>query len=444
MKKKLIKMLVASMATTMLLSGCDASLKLNDKDEATEETSEELSKESADEASTEDSVDEEKESEDTEKEEEESEDTTEEEEETEDTAEENANLYECNADPGEWESPELMEGDALTQEELDDIQDFFSKVENYGFTSDPFKTVDDIDWGSVLHFEMAGLGYSRDCPEEAIDAFNDAREEVGLGRITAYDGYYEDLYFTTGDNFKAFVEAKTGMTDIDVSEMLKDYFYYEPDDVYLACADPFFNDDAITCEKGVRKENTIQVEISYGSSNYYNRRITLLETGDSDNPYQLVSCRQLWEKEAVEILIVDNTYSDETILCSVRYGEDNKYPSVQLMNDYYTGEKRDICAEDKEYPEVTDIIDVALCDLDNDGLSDLIVTAVCDGDTVPLIFKGYENIHESYGKTYSDFEYLSYKTDVTEWICDNVDSMTTDDVIDFVTENKKDFEEFYN
>ncbi len=114
------------------------------------------------------------------------------------------------------------------------------------------------------------------------------------------------------------------------------------------------------------------------------------------------------------------------------------------MNDYYTGEKRDICAEDKEYPEVTDVIDVALCDLDNDGLSDLIVTAVCDGGTVPLIFKGYENVHESYGKTYRDFEYLSYKKDVTEWICDNVDSMTTDDIIDFVTENKEDFEDFYN
>lgn len=429
MKNKVIKSLAGAMAVTMLVSGCGIQWQL--KDDATEETSEEsceeISEESADEAATSDS----------------SEDEDTKEAEKEDNTEDVDNAYVCNANPGEWESPELMEGEELTSDELENLREFFSQVDNYGFVDDPFKTVQDIKWGGVLNNEMAGLGYSGDCPQEAIDALNAERESKGMGSLIGYDGCYEGLYYTTGDNFRAFVEAKTGMTDIDVHEILGHYFYYEPYDVYLNCGDPFIYENEITCEKGVRKDNTIQVEISY-SSNRYNKRVTLLETGDANNPYQFVSCRQLWEKDAVEVLIVNNKYSDETILCSARYNRGDEKPSVQLMNDYCSGEYRTISTEDNVYPSVTDVKEVALCDLDGDGLSDLIVTAVCNGETVPFVFKGNERVYDLYGDTYREFEYLSYKTDVTEWICDNVDKLNTDDIIDYIKDNAKEFEAFYN
>lgn len=155
-----------------------------------------------------------------------------------------------------------MEGDELSEEELEQIREYLSIVDNCDYSKEALYEFMDIN------------GYDHDA------------------MYIASEDCYEGLAAISGKDVKAYVEAKTGITDFDLS-VLDGYTYVESEDVLFGFVDPFICEDDIICIDGVRNGNLVQVDIHFESQFYSDKRLTLIETGDSGNPYLFYSSMQL-------------------------------------------------------------------------------------------------------------------------------------------------------
>ncbi len=243
----------------------------------------------------------------------------------------------------DYDSAEMMEGEALTQDELKSFQDYFNQADNYIFTIPNYRTPDMIN--------VDGVTADADRPE-------------------------------------------------------------------------------IVCLEGVKKDNMIQVVVSYSESTRYKRRVTLVETGDSDQPYQFYSCRQLWE-EAMDKIIEAPVYgTDETVTCGVitKYDawtteidiiEDNAVSSIVSLSPY-------VGAENVASDEVKEI---AFCDIDNDGENNLIAICVYGNETRAILCGGHRDQN-------GIMKYTEWKEGYSIWLEEKVSDLTADNVINYILEHQ--------
>ena len=326
--------------------------------------------------------------------------------------------------PGEYNSPELLEGDPLTAEELDDLTEFFSSVSNYGFALSSYRTVEDIDWYDVFNCQGAGI-HNCEYSKEALYEFMDLK---GYDHQTMYveeGDYYEGLSAISGKDVKAFVEAKTGITDFDFSE-IPFYTYIEREDVLFSFRDPYIYENDITCVAGAKKDNQVQVVIEFpkGSSRF-DRRLTLEATGDSENPYRFVSNRQLWEKGADKIIAMKDYVTDEIIPCSVNYEENGVY--LKPVRDNVVCGFAEALPGNADTREFSYVNDVMLFDIDDDGCKETIALLVYGDELVPIVCMGD---HESWGVTYCKEADQSIAKELLE----NVSELTADNIIAYFEE----------
>lgn len=330
MKKKNIAGMIGAIMSVVVLSGC-SNIQLNydiDGNTVSEETKEtaieastaEVEKEDAEatsKSSVEDKVANESESEDV--------------------------SVDVSNDISGYDSAEMMDGEALTEDELKSFQDYFNQADNYILTIPNYRTPDMIN--------VDGVTADADRPE-------------------------------------------------------------------------------IVCLEGVKKDNMIQVVVSYSESTRYKRRVTLVETGDSDQPYQFYSCRQLWE-EAMDKIIEAPVYgTDETETCGVitKYDawtteidiiEDNAVSSIVSLSPY-------VGAENVASDEVKEI---AFCDIDNDGENNLIAICVYGNETRAILCGGHRDQN-------GIMKYTEWKEGYSIWLGEKVSDLTADNVINYILEHQ--------
>ena len=333
--------------------------------------------------------------------------------------------------PGEYASDELMEGEELSEEELQQLQDFFSEVENYGFTLSSYETPEDIDWYYVFNWEGAGIP---DCEysKEALYEFMDIRGYDHDNMYVASEGIYEGLSAISGKDVKAFVEAKTGIQDFDLNN-IGFYTYIEREDVLFRFSDPFIYEDAVTCLQGVKKDDRVQVNVSFWDDTRFDRRITLEKTGDADNPYRFLSNRQLWEKEADDIIVIKDSETDETFACSVN-NKSNGVILKPVQDNVVCGAVR-AWLDENSFSDYSYIVEAVICDVNGDGHKDTVAILVFGDDIVPVLSMGKDD--EGWRMVYG----AEAKSSVSEWLIENVSDITADNVISYILEHQDEFME---
>ncbi len=258
MKKKTLNAIVGVILTTIILAGCDVKPDSKIDDSAAVEITYEAAEEKGDESATaEVSVEQKSES--------------------------------SSEDNSANDSKGFMDGEDLTEAELIEIQDYLNRIDNYGFTLSPYETPAEIDWGDVFN---CGAGikkceYSKDTLANYLNTLDTDYSQLYLPEYDTYEG----LKAISGESARAFVESKTGITDFDVS-VLSAYTYMEQEDVLFGFVDPFIYEDEISCIKGVRSDNLVQVEITFVNKLSTDKLLTLVENEDDDNPYQFYSCSE--------------------------------------------------------------------------------------------------------------------------------------------------------
>lgn len=418
MKKNLLKHITGAMVIVTFLSGCNSSQLILDSDDevgtegSVENTSEDEYGRALDNSIEEVSKDDEDVITD--------ESTTES---SEDESEDDSNETSSNKSTEElsdYDSAEMMDGDSLSQDELDEFELFLDQKDNYGFTQASFKDAEHIDWGYVLAYGagIANCEYSQD----AVDAYLEAGD---------YDSVEYDLIALSGDDVRAFVESKTGITDFDVSSV-SGFIYVEEYDILFSQVSDAYDKD-VFCQEGVRNGDLIQVVIHTGCQTN-NRRITLQETGDSDNPYRFVSNRELWEENAVKIIDAPIYQNSGTVTCAVISTSNGL--SVEIIDDNevtcvaYLGFRK---SEDVDIKQYGDVKEIEFWDVDSDGLGDM-VAILSDGDSsIALLCMGYVNEW--------DEGYAVSEVKVTDWLGENIDDMTADNVIGYILDHQDEFKD---
>ncbi|RKM55116.1 hypothetical protein D6853_10280 [Butyrivibrio sp. X503] len=318
MKKKTIKVIAVALLTVIALSGCATQVE---NETATEKTIEAAIEESNEESSVNVS----------------NTDTT-----KDNTSETDSSVEQVAL--SDYDAADLMSGEALSEEELNDLQAFMNKAENYGYTVLQYKTPKDID-----------------------------------------------------------------------NEELSKYETYSKEE--------------ITCIKGVKKDNLVQVVIEFVDSTKYNRRITLLATNDLDNPYQFYSNRQLWEEKADKIIEATDYDTNEKITCGVitDYGEWG--PEIDEIED--NAVKNYIVLEPPigDTLQCKEVKEIAFCDINSDGIKDMIVILVYGDETIAVLCGGGQDKN-------GDFVYYEWKYGFTSWLSSNVSEITADNVISYIKDHQ--------
>lgn len=415
MKKNLCIAIALAMIAITVLAGCDsAQLSLNSGDESnTEDSVEDASEDENDAASDKKAL----------KEDEEATTDASIEESSDDESEDDSKDTESDKsaeDLSDYDSAELMDGDKLSIEEVESIENYLNKMDNYGFTLSSYKDAEEINWGYVFAY---GAGIENcEYSQEAVDAYLEASDE--------YDSVEYDLMALSGDDVRAFVESKTGITDFDLSSVAGFVYVEEYDIMFTQYSDTCVPD--VSCEEGVKSGNLIQIVLHSGFD-FNNRRLTLEETGDSDNLYRFVSSRELWEENAVKIIdapIYQNTGKVTCAVISTNQGlkaeiiVDNAVTCVASLGFRQS--------EDVDIEQYSDVLEIEFWDVDSDGIGDM-VAILSDGDSsIAILCMGYSN---EWSEGYAVGE-----SKVTEWLSENVDDMTADDVISYILDHQDEFE----
>ena len=139
----------------------------------------------------------------------------------------------------------------------------------------------------------------------------------------------------------------------------------------------------IVCKEGVRKGNFVQVVVSYPDSKRYDRRISLIETNNSKSPYEFYSCRQYWENEIDKVIEAPIYGTDEKVTCGVITKYDNYTTEIVIIDDNavsgtvllspYIGERENVASDE--------VKEIAFCDINNNGVNDMIAICVYGDET---------------------------------------------------------------
>ena len=404
-----------AMIAITVLSGCDsAQLSLNSGDEANiEDSVEDASEDENDAASDKKAL----------KEDEEATTDASIEESSDDESEDDSKDTESDKsaeDLSDYDSAELMDGDKLSIEEVESIENYLNQMDNYGFTLSSYKDAEEINWGYVFAY---GAGIENcEYSQEAVDAYLEASDE--------YDSVEYDLMALSGDDVRAFVERKTGITDFDLSSVAGFVYVEEYDIMFTQYSDACIPD--VSCEEGVKSGNLIQIVLHSGFD-FNNRRLTLEETGDPDNLYQFVSSRELWEENAVKIIDAPIYQNTGTVTCAVISTNQGLKAEIIVDNAVTCtaslGFKQ---SEDVDIEQYSDVLEIEFWDVDSDGIGDM-VAILSDGDSsIAILCMGYSN---EWSEGYAVGE-----AKVTEWLGENVDDMTADNVISYILEHQDEFE----
>lgn len=441
MKKKIIKTISGAMAAAIILSGCNsAQLKFDSEDEEavedsgeadSENESDEESTNESEEASTKETEDEETEAKesDADSSADASDVASDADEESDSAKKDNDNDSKKKTDESEFEditdydSTIMLDGEELTEDELSDIQDFLNQHENNGFVATSYRTPDKANWNEVFY---GGAGIENcDFPDEALDAYLDAIGE---------DFVEYDLIALSGDDVRSYVESKTGITDFDIS-LLGGFTYIEEYDILFDQVSDT-NHVNIVCEEGIRRDDLIQVLV-YGEMQMVGelgayRRISLIETGDSDNPYMFYSNRELWEDYADSVIEASVYGTDETITCATSgtaYGPDIAIIEDNAVKDIIYPRLSDI-----DLSDFNDVKEIAFCDINGDDLTDMVLILSDGDDTVAVVCDAHE-YYEGY------IEYSQGSSAVTIWLSDNVKKLTADNVIEYILNHQDEYNE---
>jgi hypothetical protein len=320
-------------------------------------------------------------------------------------------------DQSAYDSAELMDGDELSEDELEKFQEYFNQTDNYGFSVSSYRDAEQINWGYVFAY---GAGIKNcDYSQDAVDAYLDANEY--------YDEVEYDLIALSGDDVREFVQKKTGLTDFDVAS-ISGFIYVEEYDILFKQVSDFY-DMNIYCQKGVRNGELIQIVYSVGSQNN-NRRITLKETGDSDAPYRYVSNRELWEENADEIIEATIYDNSGTITCAVISAYNGLEVELIVDNQVTCLASLDL-VNSEDIEQYSDVTEIEFCDVDGDGIGDM-VAILSDGDSsIAILCMGYADEWEE--------GYYEGEVAVTKWLSENVDEMTADNVIRYIFDHQDEF-----
>ena len=269
---------------------------------------------------------------------------------------------------------------------------------------------------------MAGIPeceYSHD----ALNEFLRARGNDELDPSIDPNNIYEGLYAVKPADVKAYIEEKTGMTDVDVLSIYTGMTYVASEDVFFDSCDPFINEDYITCLEGVKSEDKVQLLIQNG--NDHKRILTLIATGDSNNPYHFYSCRELWEDDADKVIEAKNYDTGEMIRVAVTKDDDRTI--IGIVKDDALIYERGHAPQPGKTRLQSELKEIAFCDVNGDGFTDMVTVWLYGSQTITVLNQGDD---EELSHFYKD------NYDVTNWLGKNVSDMTVDNSIQYMLDHQ--------
>ena len=172
-------------------------------------------------------------------------------------------------DTSNYEEEEYeLNGDRLSQEELNEFVEYFNKIENNGFVTTLYKEPSEIDLNQVIY---TGAGLSQELTAEQLEEFkkktNIQTEEM---KIIAVPGdQIENLYY-----------EKTGEKLNNINERLKDWTYLENGNLYCHTRSDSKFIKITNCPSGAKNGNTYTVYANLADSISTKVKVTLEKQGD--------------------------------------------------------------------------------------------------------------------------------------------------------------------
>ena len=190
-----------------------------------------------------------------------------------------------------------------------------------------------------------------------------------------------------------------------------------------------YYDKDVICYEGVKKDNLIQIVYKVGNQDN-RRRITLVDTKNSENPYTYCSNRELWEENAETTTEVRNLDTDETVTCAIV-----KIPKghmIEVIKDNEVTASAEARIRKADVTQYEDIKEIAISDVNGDGIGDMIVVLSDGTDTIAVVCRGWENEWDGAG-------YIVGENAVTEWLSANVSDMTAENVVSYIKNHQEEF-----
>ena len=318
-----------------------------------------------------------------------------------------------------YDNQNMMSGEELTSSEIKDYEAFLERDGYIGFVQSYYRTPEDAYWGWVF-YNGAGLT-TNDYPKEAVDLYLKA---IGEAYVE-----YDLLAFKAAD-IRAYVEAKTGIANFDLSKMRGLTYVAEYDMCFKECSDVNIAD--VNIVKGVKNGPVVELYIDGPYSDIGPCRLTLIGTGDPANPFHFYSNRQLWEEECGESYLASLDGSDEKVTYTVSKGA--KAPSITIIEDNKTLGGACPWMSDQDLGQY-DVKEVLFCDTDGDEYQDVIMILDNGKNTIATVCKGCPDTWE--GK--HDFDCVGYA--VTEWLGQKVKTMTADNVLYYIQNHQDEYKE---
>ena len=299
----------------------------------------------------------------------------------------------------------------LSWDECKEFTELLDSDEYNGFYRVTFDNPKDIDWNEVLA-DGAGI------PREKITKED---KKFYLDDDKSYNSLDCELIAISGASIKDYIYKHTG-TSIDIKDTLL-WVYNKNKDVYYKELD-YLQYKPCTCVSGVKLKDTYVLEVASDESDFTepNKKMVLVKT---ENGYVVKSNVNMWEvgndKKLTFNVDIPQLSADARLVTyqsDDAHFDDGNSARIAIIGDNQLVDFVNLYAsEDDDIIDIRKITHIEVCDLNCDGVNDLIVLGYDYNSILKTIICTTE---KKYDDTYGLFVSSELSVSLSNELADNL------------------------
>ena len=299
----------------------------------------------------------------------------------------------------------------LSWDECKEFTELLDSDEYNGFYRVTFDNPKDIDWNEVLA-DGAGISREKITKEDKKFYLDDDR---------SYNSLDCELIAISGASIKDYIYKHTG-TSIDIKDTLL-WVYNKNKDVYYKELD-YLQYKPCTCVSGVKLKDTYVLEVASDESDFTepNKKMVLVKT---ENGYVVKSNVNMWEvgndKKLTFNVDIPQLSADARLVTyqsDDAHFDDGNSARIAIIGDNQLVDFVNLYAsEDDDIIDIRKITHIEVCDLNCDGVNDLIAVGYDNHSILKTIIFITE---EKYDGTYGLFTARDLSVSLSKELADNL------------------------
>ena len=299
----------------------------------------------------------------------------------------------------------------LSWDECKEFTELLDSDEYNGFYRVTFDNPKDIDWNEVLA-DGAGISREKITKEDKKFYLDDDR---------SYNSLDHELIAISGASIKDYIYKHTG-TSIDIKDTLL-WVYNKNKDVYYKELD-YLQYKPCTCVSGVKLKDTYVLEVASDESDFTepNKKMVLVKT---ENGYVVKSNVNMWEvgndKKLTFNVDIPQLSADARLVTyqsDDAHFDDGNSARIAIIGDNQLVDFVNLYAsEDDDIIDIRKITHIEVCDLNCDGVNDLIAVGYDNHSILKTIIFITE---EKYDGTYGLFTARDLSVSLSKELADNL------------------------